>query len=44
MGIFGFHLTFSSGLAYSVLVIEDAAVIVLGITARLVPGPARSAA
>jgi len=27
-----------------VLVIEAAAVIVLGITARLVPGPARSAA
>ncbi len=42
-GIFGFHLTFSSGLAYTVLVIEAAAVILLGITAWLMPNPARSA-
>jgi len=44
VGIFGFHLTFSSGLAYTVLVIEIAAVILLGITAWLMPRPARSAA
>jgi hypothetical protein len=44
VGIFGFHLTFSSGLAYTVLVIEAVAVIMLGITALLMPGPARSAA
>jgi hypothetical protein len=44
VGIFGFHLTFSSGLAYTVLVVEAAAVILLGITALLMPGPARSAA
>jgi len=43
VGIFGFHLTFSSGLAYTVLVIEIAAVILLGITAWLMPNPARSA-
>ena len=43
VGIFGFHLTFSSGLAYTVLVIEAAAVILLGITAWLMPGPARPA-
>jgi hypothetical protein len=39
----GFHLTFSSGLAYTVLVVEAVAVILLGITALLMPGPARSA-
>jgi hypothetical protein len=43
VGIFGFHLTFSSGLAYTVLVIEVAAVILLGITAWLMPGPGRPA-
>jgi len=32
-GIFGFHLTFSSGLADAVLIIEAAAVILLGVTA-----------
>jgi hypothetical protein len=32
-GIFGFHLTFSSGLADTVLIIEAAAVILLGLTA-----------
>jgi hypothetical protein len=37
VGIFGFHLTFGSGLAYTVLVIEAAAVILLGITALLMP-------
>ena len=44
VGIFGFHLTFSSGLAYTVLVVEAVAVILLGITAVLMPGPARPAA
>jgi len=44
LGIFGFHLTFSSGLAYTVLVVEAVAVILLGITALLMPGPGRSAA
>jgi hypothetical protein len=44
VGIFGFHLTFSSGLAYTVLVVEAVAVILPGITALLMPGPARSAA
>ena len=44
VGIFGFHLTFSSGLAYTVLAVEAAAVILLGITALLMPGPGRSAA
>ena len=44
VGIFGFHPTFSSGLAYTVLVVEAVAVILLGITALLMPGPARSAA
>ena len=42
--MFGFHLTFSSGLAYTVLVVEAVAVILLGITALLMPSPARSAA
>jgi hypothetical protein len=37
VGLFGFHLTFSSGLAYTVLVIEAAAVVLLGITAWLMP-------
>lgn len=32
-GIFGFHLTFSSGLANTVLIIEAAAVILLSVTA-----------
>jgi len=44
VGIFGFHLTFSSELAYTVLVVEAVAVILLGITALLMPGSARSAA
>ena len=44
VGIFGFHLTFSSGLAYTVLVVDAAAVVLLGITALLMPGPARPAA
>ena len=44
VGLFGFHLTFSSGLAWTVLVIEAVAVILLCITALLMPGPARSAA
>jgi len=44
VGIFGFHLTFSSGLAYTVLVVEAVAVILLAITALLMPGPARPAA
>jgi len=44
VGIFGFHLTFSSGLAYTVLVVEAVAVILLCITALLMPGPGRSAA
>lgn len=35
VGIFGFHLTFSSGLAYIVLVIEAAAVVLLTITGWL---------
>jgi hypothetical protein len=40
----GFHLTFSSGLAHTVLVVEAVAVILLGIAALLMLGPARSAA
>ena len=35
VGIFGFHLTFSSGLAYAVLVVEAAALVMLGLTAAL---------
>jgi hypothetical protein len=35
VGIFGFRLTFSSGLAYTVLVVEGAAVILLAWTAWL---------
>jgi hypothetical protein len=37
VGLLGFHLNFSSGLAYTVLVIEAAAVVLLGITAWLMP-------
>jgi hypothetical protein len=44
VGLFGFHLPFSSGLAWTVLVIQAVAVILLCITALLMPGPARSAA
>ena len=35
VGIFGFKLTFSSGLAYTVLVVEAAAVVLLAVTAWL---------
>jgi hypothetical protein len=35
VGIFGFHLTFSSGLAYTVLVIEALAIVFLSLTAWL---------
>jgi hypothetical protein len=35
VGIFGFHLSFSSGLANTVLVVEIAAVVLLGITGLL---------
>jgi hypothetical protein len=35
VGIFGFRLTFSSGLAYTVLVVEAAAVVLLVLTAWL---------
>ena len=35
VGIFGFRLTFSSGLAYTVLVVESAAVVMLALTAWL---------
>jgi hypothetical protein len=35
VGIFGFRLTFSSGLAYTVLVVEGAAVVMLALTAWL---------
>jgi len=44
VGLFRFHLTFSSGLAWTVLVIEAVAVVLLCITALLMPGPARPAA
>jgi hypothetical protein len=33
VGIFGFRLTFSSGLAWTVLVVEGAALVMLGLTA-----------
>jgi hypothetical protein len=33
VGIFGFHLTFSSGLAYTVLIIEAAGILLLSLTA-----------
>jgi hypothetical protein len=35
VGIFGFKLTFSSGLAYTVLVVEAAGVVMLALTAWL---------
>ena len=35
VGIFGFHLTFSSGLAYTVLVVEAAGVVMLALTGWL---------
>ena len=35
VGIFGFRLTFSSGLAYTVLAVEAAGVVVLALTAWL---------
>ncbi|HEX4063488.1 MAG TPA: hypothetical protein VHY58_20940 [Streptosporangiaceae bacterium] len=35
VGIFGFHLTFSSGLAYTVLIVEAAGVILLSLTGWL---------
>jgi sterol desaturase/sphingolipid hydroxylase (fatty acid hydroxylase superfamily) len=35
VGIFGFHLTFSSGLAWTVLIVEGAGVILLLLTAAL---------
>jgi hypothetical protein len=35
VGIFGFHLTFSSGLAYTVLVVEAAGVVMLVLTGWL---------
>jgi hypothetical protein len=35
VGIFGFHLTFSSGLAWTVLIVEGAGVILLLLTASL---------
>ena len=35
VGIFGFHLTFSSGLAYTVLVVETAGVVMLALTGWL---------
>jgi hypothetical protein len=35
VAIFGFHLTFSSGLAYTVLVVEGAGVVLLSLTAWL---------
>jgi len=44
VGLFGFHLPFSSGLAWTALVIEAAAVVLLCITALLMPSSARSAA
>jgi hypothetical protein len=35
VGIFGFHLTFSSGLAYTVLAVEAAGVVMLALTGWL---------
>jgi hypothetical protein len=35
VGIFGFHLTFSSGLAYTVLIVEAVAVVMLSLTGWL---------
>jgi hypothetical protein len=42
LGIFGFHLTFSSGLAWTVLIVEAAGVLMLLLTAAL-RWPRRSA-
>ena len=36
VGIFGFHLTFSSGLAWTVLIVEAAGVVMLLLTAALI--------
>ena len=36
VGIFGFHLTFSSGLAWTVLIVEGAGVVMLLLTAALI--------
>lgn len=36
VGIFGFHLTFSSGLAYAALIIEAIAVLLLAATAAVI--------
>jgi hypothetical protein len=36
VGIFGFHLTFSSGLAYAALIIEAIAVVFLAVTAAVI--------
>lgn len=44
VGLFGFHLPFTSGLAITVLVIEIAAAVLLGLTAWLMPKAGRSAA
>lgn len=41
VGIFGFKLTFSSGLAYTVLIVEAAAVVLLAVTAWLQLGQRR---
>jgi hypothetical protein len=38
VGIFGFRLTFSSGLAWTVLIVEAAAVVMLGLTAWAMAG------
>ena len=42
VGIFGFHLTFSSGLAWTVLIVEAAGVLMLLLTVGLL-WPRRSA-
>ena len=36
VGMFGFHLTFSSGLAYAALIIEAIAVVFLAATAAVI--------
>jgi hypothetical protein len=42
VGIFGFHLTFSSGLAWTVLIVEAAGVAMLLLTAAVLwPRPGR---
>jgi hypothetical protein len=43
VGLLGFHLPFTSGLAVTVLVIEIVAVALLGLTALLMPKASRSA-